>query len=206
MTRLTVTSFLSLDGVAQAPGGATEDTSGGFTLGGWVMPHFDQEGGDAVSAIYGRAGAFLLGRGTWQIFASYWPKVTDPNDPVAGPLNRLPKYVATRTLSKVEWAGSTIIRDVAGEVARLKAQPLAGELQVHGSPGLAHALLRLGLVDELNLFTFPVVLGSGKRLFEPGAMPTGWELTSSRVSATGVVIATYRNAGAPKLADVPPIE
>jgi dihydrofolate reductase len=202
MPRLSITSFMTLDGVVQAPGGATEDTSGGFTQGGWVMPLFDPDCGDVIPSIYGRAGAFLLGRGTWQIFAGYWPKVTDPNDPIAGPLNRLPKYVATRTLSRVEWSGSTIVRDVAGEVARLKALDLGGELQVHGSPGLAQTLLRLGLVDELNLFTFPVVLGSGKRLFHPGALPTGFELASSRVSSTGVVIGTYRNAGAPKFADV----
>jgi dihydrofolate reductase len=204
MRKLTLTSFVSLDGVAQAPGGATEDTSGGFTLGGWVMPHFDEAGGAVIERIYGRAGAFLLGRGTWQIFASYWPKVTDPKDPVAGPLNRLPKYVATRTLSRADWSGTTIVRDVEAEVARLKAQDGPGELQVHGSPGLAQTLFRAGLVDELNLMTFPVVLGSGKRLFEPGARPTGFELVTSQVGSTGVVIATYRNAGRPKVGEAPP--
>lgn len=206
MRKLTLTSFVSLDGVAQAPGGAQEDPSGGFALGGWVMPHFDDPAGEVITAIYGRAGAFLLGRGTFRIFAGYWPKVTDPNDPVAGPLNRLPKYVATRTLAEAAWpgTGATILRDAEAEVARLKAADAPGELQVHGSPVLARALLRAGLVDELNLFTFPVTLGSGKRLFEPGARPTGWQVTSSRVSSTGVIIATYRNAGAPRLGEAPP--
>lgn len=195
MGRLTVTSFVSLDGVMQAPGGPAEDTSGGFAHGGWGMPLFDEACGAAIVEIFGRAGAFLLGRGTWQIFAGHWPRVTDPADPVAGALNRLPKYVASRTLQRADWAGSVIVRDVPADVARLKGQ-VPGELQVHGSPGLLQALLATELVDELHLFTFPVVLGRGKRLFEGGAAPAAFALAATRHGEKGVVISTYRRAGA----------
>jgi dihydrofolate reductase len=198
--KLTATSFITIDGVMQAPGGPSEDRSGGFEHGGWVIPHFEEALGGFMVEVFGRAGAFLLGRATWQIFAGHWPRVTDPADPIAGPLNRLPKYVASRTLQRAEWAGSVVVRDVAGEVARLKAQ-LPGELQVHGSPGLLQSLLREALVDELNLITFPVVLGGGKRLFEGGAAPSAFELTGSRTTAKGVVVSTYRRGGRPAYGD-----
>jgi dihydrofolate reductase len=197
---LTATTFVSLDGVMQAPGGPTEDRSGGFEHGGWVIPHFDERLGGFMVEVFARAGAFLLGRATWQIFADHWPRVTDPADPIAGPLNRLPKYVASRTLQRAGWAGSAIVRDAAREVARLKAEA-PGELQVHGSPGLLQSLLREALVDELNLITFPVVLGAGKRLFEGGAAPSAFELTGSRTTAKGVVVSTYRRAGKPIYGD-----
>jgi dihydrofolate reductase len=198
--KLTATSFITIDGVMQAPGGPSEDRSGGFEHGGWVIPHFEEALGGFMVEVFGRAGAFLLGRATWQIFAGHWPRVTDPADPIAGPLNRLPKYVASRTLQRAEWAGSVVVRDVAGEVARLKAQ-LPGELQVHGSPGLLQSLLREALVDELNLITFPVVLGGGKRLFEGGAAPSAFVLGSSRTTAKGVVVSTYRRTGRPAYGD-----
>lgn len=200
MGKLTVTSFVSLDGVMQAPGGPAEDPSGGFSHGGWGIPHFDEALGAFMVEVFGRAGAFLLGRGTWQIFASHWPKVTDPADPIAGPLNRLQKHVASRTLQRADWAGSGLVRDVLGEVPRLKASA-PGELQVHGSPGLLQTLLGAGVVDELNLITFPVVLGGGKRLFGGGAAPAAFELTGSRTTARGVVAATYRRAGLPPHGD-----
>jgi dihydrofolate reductase len=200
MGKLTATSFVSLDGVMQAPGGPAEDRSGGFEHGGWVIPHFDEALGGFMVEVFGRAGAFLLGRGTWQIFAGHWPRVTDPADPVAGPLNRLPKFVVSRTLRRADWAGSAIVRDVAGEVAQLKGT-VPGELQVHGSPGLLQSLLREALVDELNLITFPVVLGGGKRLFEGGAAPSAFELTGSRTTAKGVVVSTYRRGGRPAYGD-----
>ncbi len=197
-----MTAFVSLDGVMQGPGAPHEDTTGGFTHGGWVVPYIDEAFGQFMTEVFDRPTAFLLGRGTWQIFAGHWPKVTDPDDQVASKLNGLPKYVASRTLQVAGWSGSTIVRDVPGEVARLKAT-LVGELQVHGSPGLAQTLLRHGLVDELNLLVFPVLLGQGKRLFEPGADPTAFEVTTSRLSSSGVVLSSYRRTGKPAYGAVP---
>jgi len=195
MSRLTMTSFVTLDGVMQGPGGPDEDRSGGFASGGWVAPYADEKFGQFMVGIFRKADAFLLGRVTWQIFASYWPKVTDPGDPIAAPLNRLPKYVATRTLDRVDWEGSTIVRDVAAELRGIKAKH--AELQVHGSPGLAPTLLREGLLDELNLIVFPVVLGDGKRLFGSGTVPTAFELVQCGTTGKGVTIATYRRVGRP---------
>jgi dihydrofolate reductase len=200
MGRLTMTSFVTLDGVMQGPGGPDEDRSGGFTHGGWAVPYLDAVFGQFIDEVFSRAGAFLLGRGTWQIFAGYWPEVTDPKDPVADALNKLPKHVVSRTLDRADWAGSSIVRDVA-EVPRLR-ELTRGELQVHGSPGLAQSLLREGMVDQLNLLTFPVVLGGGKRLFGDGLLPTAFELTSSRTTRTGVLLATYARKGKPQYGTV----
>jgi len=197
MAKLTITSFLTLDGIMQGPGGPNEDRSGGFERGGWFVPYVDEDFGAFVSGVFDRAGAFLLGRGTWQIFANFWPSVTDEKDPVASRLNRLTKHVATRTLEKVEWAGSRIVRDVVREVPRLKEET-RGELQVHGSPALAQTLLEAGLADELNLAFCPVTLGGrGKRLFGSGTVPTAFELASARPTRAGLVLATYRRRGAP---------
>ncbi|MGC4121919.1 MAG: dihydrofolate reductase family protein [Myxococcales bacterium] len=197
MAKLTMTSFVTLDGVMQAPGGRQEDTSGGFTHGGWVAPFVDEKFGAFVGQVFARADAFLLGRGTYQIFAGWWPKVTDPGDPIAAALNRLPKHVASRTLESVEWSGSVLLREVAQEVPRLK-QRYGRELQVHGSPGLAQTLLQEDLLDELNLLVFPVALGGrGKRLFGSGTVPTAFELIGSQVTGKGVVVSTYRRAGLP---------
>jgi dihydrofolate reductase len=197
MAKLVITSFTTLDGVMQAPGGPQEDPSGGFTHGGWFVPYYDEvDFGAFIDGIFARAGAFLLGRGTYQIFAAHWPKVTDPADPVASKLNALPKYVASRTLERAGWSNSTILRDVPGEVERLKAQ-LAGELQVHGSPGLVQTLLQAELADELNLVVCPVTLGSGKRLFGGGAAPAAFELAAARPTRTGALLATYRRKGRP---------
>ncbi len=204
MAKLTMTTFVSLDGVMQGPGGPQEDVSGGFQHGGWVVPYFDQAFGEFMASVFSRPIAFLLGRGTYQIFAGHWPKVTDPDDLVARKLNGLPKYVASRTLESVDWAGSSLVREVPVEVAALKRTLGDGELQVHGSPGLAQTLLHRGLVDELNLLTFPLVLGSGKRLFEGGAAPAAFELVSSQVSSTGVVLTRHRLVGQPKYGEVPP--
>jgi dihydrofolate reductase len=204
MARLTMTAFVTLDGVMQAPGGPQEDVSGGFTHGGWLVPYVDQAFGEFMTAVFSRPVAFLLGRGTWQIFAGHWPKVTDPDDLVARKLNWLPKYVAPRTLASVDWSGSRLVRDVPGEVAALKRTLGDGELQVHGSPGLAQALLEHGLVDELNLLTFPVVLGVGKRLFGGGAAPTAFELVASQGSSTGVLLTRHRRIGRPSYGQVAP--
>jgi dihydrofolate reductase len=196
MSKLTMTAFVTLDGIMQAPGGPREDRSGGFLHGGWVVPLFDDDLGRFIDEVFARAGSFLLGRGTYEIFASHWPHVTDPKDPVAARLNRLPKYVATRTLARLEWNGSTIVRDVPAEVARLKGQD-GPEIQVHGSVGLAQTLLEYELLDELHLIQFPVVLGSGKRLFGSGTVPTAFEVAATRTTGKGVLISTLRPAGRP---------
>jgi dihydrofolate reductase len=196
MGELTITTFLTLDGVMQAPGGPGEDPSGGFpdSSSGWVFPYADDDFGATIDEIFSKADAFLLGRVTYDIFAAYWPKVTDPDNRVAVKLNSLPKFVASRTRSAFEWNGATLVRDVVAEVPRLK-QRFSGELQVHGSGGLAQTLIQKDLIDEYRLLTFPVVLGTGKRLFGAGAMPASLELVSSCATPAGVVINVYRRAG-----------
>lgn len=196
--RLTVTTFVTLDGVMQAPGGPQEDPSGGFTEGGWLVPFMDPRAGELVSEQFSTADAFLLGRGTYEIFAGYWPQVSDPDDVVARALNGLPKYVASSTLQAADWAGTTIISgDVVTRVQELRGRP-GRDLQVHGSHGLLQTLNRAGLVDEYRVWVFPVVLGTGKRLFEHGTAPTALELAGTEVTSTGVAVHTYRPAGVPR--------
>jgi dihydrofolate reductase len=194
MAELTVTTFLSVDGVMQAPGAPQEDTSGGFSHGGWVFPLADAVMGEVITAVFAKADAFLLGRGTYDIFAAHWPRVTDPGDPVATALNTLPKHVASRTRKTFDWNGSRHLADVLAEVPALKAR-YARELQVHGSAGLCQTLIRHDLVDEYRLLVFPVVLGTGKRLFGDGAVPASLSLVSSRTTGTGAVVNVYRRAG-----------
>lgn len=193
MGTLTVTAFVSLDGIMQGPGAPEEDRSGDFTLGGWLVPHMDEAFGRTMAAVFTRVDAFLLGRGTYQIFANYWPKVTDPKDPIAGPLNALPKYVVSRSLKTAEWNGTTIVRDTTA-VRELKSR-YAREIQVHGSPGLIQSLLAEDLVDELRLIQAPVVLGKGKRWFDGAAAPRGHRFVSSMTTSTGLVISTYQRVG-----------
>ncbi|MCZ4611171.1 dihydrofolate reductase family protein [Streptomyces sp. Lzd4kr] len=198
MGKLVSTLFVTLDGVYQAPGGREEDTRGGFEHGGWVFPYADDDFGRFITGVFERPAAFLLGRRTYDIFASYWPKVTDPADPVAAKLNALPKYVASSTLTDPEWAGTTVVSgDLGKEVTALKERT-DGELQVHGSGALVRSLLALGLVDTLHLMTFPVVLGSGHRLFTEGAVPTRFEHTGGSSTSTGVAINSYDLAGRPE--------
>jgi dihydrofolate reductase len=193
--RLTLHTFLTLDGVMQAPGGPDEDRDGGFEHGGWSFPYGDEDFGVAVTGWFAHADAFLLGRKTYEIFAGHWPKVTDADDPIASQLNALPKYVASATLTSVDWQNSSLISgDVAAEVARLKQQP-GDELQVHGSGDLAHTLIEHDLIDEYRLLIFPLHLGSGKKLFTDGAKAAGLRLLSSSTTSTGVVIASYEPAG-----------
>ncbi|GAA2488538.1 dihydrofolate reductase family protein [Streptomyces gobitricini] len=195
MAKLTLTTFTTLDGVMQAPGGPDEDRTDGFEYGGWSVPFVDEDFGRFMDEVFGRVDAFLLGRRTYEIFASYWPEVTDENDPVASRLNALPKYVVSRTLGKAGWNNSTVISgDLTEEVNRLKQRP-GHEIQVHGSARLAQSLIALGLVDELNLLVYPVFLGKGRRLFPDGGSPTAFELTGHRATSTGVSIQTYRAAG-----------
>jgi dihydrofolate reductase len=195
--RLTLHTFLTLDGVMQAPGGPDEDTDGQFPHGGWSFPYGDADFGAAMTGYFANVSAFLLGRRTYEIFASHWPKVTDAGDLIAGQLNALPKYVASTTLTSLGWDGSELISgDVPAEVARLKQRP-GGELQVHGSGSLAHTLIAHNLVDEYRLLTFPVHLGSGKKLFADGLPAGALRLTGSSVTSTGVIIASYEPAGPP---------
>ncbi|BCJ62812.1 dihydrofolate reductase family protein [Micromonospora endophytica] len=194
--RLTLTTFLTLDGVMQGPGGPDEDRSGGFESGGWVPPHFDEGLGGYVTEIFGRADAFLLGRNTYDIFAAWWP-YADPADPIGAALNRLPKYVATNRDDELTWAGSRRLDgDLATAVGALKRQP-GRELQVHGCGRLAASLIREGLIDAYHLMIFPVVLGTGRRLFVDGVPPAGLRLVDHRSTAAGVTMLTYHAAGAP---------
>ncbi|GAA2434959.1 dihydrofolate reductase family protein [Streptomyces macrosporus] len=198
MALLTLTEFLTLDGVVQGPGAPDEDRDGGFEHGGWLVPYADEDLGRFVDEVFGAATGFLLGRRTYQIFAAHWPRVTDEDDPVASRLNTLPKYVASRTLEKAEWHNSTLLKgDVAEEVAALKDR-LDGEVQIHGSGNLARSLMTHGLIDVYRLLVHPVVLGGGKRLFADGTVPTALELTDSRTTGAGVAIHTYRPAGRPR--------
>lgn len=198
MGKLTLTTFVTLDGVMQAPGGPEEDPSGGFAYGGWLAPLHDEGLGAFTTELFDRAGAFLLGRRTYEIFAGYWPKRTDPTDPIASRLNGLPKYVASTTLKEPAWAGTVVIdgEQLQSDIVRIKdALEGSRELQVHGSGALAQWLLARDLVEELNLLVFPVYLGAGRRLFPTGGLPTAFELTGSRTTPNGTAILTYRPTG-----------
>lgn len=195
MAELTLTTFLTLDGVMQAPGGPGEDPSGGFQHEGWLVPHADEDMGTTMVEIFSKADAFLLGRTTYDIFAGHWPQVTDADDPVASRLNTLPKHVASRTQTEFGWTPTELVRDVVGEIPELKER-YTGEIQVHGSCGLAQTLIEHDLIDEYRLLTFPVVLGSGKRLFGSGAVPANLTLERSSTTSTGVVVSVYRRGGA----------
>jgi dihydrofolate reductase len=202
--QLTITTFLSVDGVMQGPGGPDEDRSDGFDRGGWVVPLFDEATGQFITETFDKADAFLLGRRTYEIFASYWPKVTDADDPVASRLNGLPKYVVSSHLRSADWHNSTIVKgDIAAEVARLKGMR-GRELQVHGSGTLARTLLENDLVDEWRLLVFPVIVGAGRRLFPDLGVATGLRLVDSRTTPSGVAVNIYQPTGRPEFGEVPP--
>jgi dihydrofolate reductase len=193
MRKLTVNTFLTLDGVMQAPGAPDEDPSGGFKHGGWSAGYWDERMGEVMVESTAKPYDLLLGRRTYEIFVAHWPYIT--GDPVADSLNNATKYVASRTLDHAEWQNSTLIKgDVAEEVARLKRMS-GPEIQVHGSSDLIQTLLKHDLLDEVRLWIFPVVLGTGKRFFGNGATAAGLKLVRSEVFSTGVVLATYERAG-----------
>jgi dihydrofolate reductase len=195
MRKLVVGTFLTLDGVMQAPGGPEEDPTGGFTHGGWSFPYWDDLMGQRMDEAVSKPFDLLLGRKTYEIFAAHWPHVTD--DPMANALNRAKKYVASNTLEQADWNNSTVIKgDVAGEVAKLKEER-GPEIQVHGSSQLIQTLLGADLVDEYRLMIFPVVLGTGKRLFADGTIPAGLKLSDSASSTTGVQMVTYERGEKP---------
>lgn len=196
--KLIVQEHLTLDGVVQGPGVPDEDRSGGFDQGGWLVPYADDVFGQMMVDSISGADGLLLGRTTYEIFAGYWPRVTDADNQVAAMLNRMPKYVASKTLGTVEWNNSTLIKgDVAEGVAGLKREP-GRELQVHGSADLVQTLMRDDLVDEYRLYFAPIVLGTGKRLFREGAVPAAMRLTDTKRTTTGLVAHTYERAGKPK--------
>jgi dihydrofolate reductase len=186
--KLSVHMFMTLDGVVQSPGGADEDTSGGFTRGGWVMPHFDDDLGQVVSGWFQQTDAVLFGRRTYETMAAFWPTVTDPDNPAATALNTHPKYVVSNTLTDAEagWGNSTVIRgDFLAAIRDLKKRP-GGELQVHGSAQLARTLHAAGLVDVYRILIFPITVGDGKRLFGPDAPASGFRTVSGATTPAGV--------------------
>jgi dihydrofolate reductase len=202
MRKLVVGALTTLDGVVQAPGGPDEDRDSGFRHGGWLVPFFDAKFVEIMTEWTKRAGAFLLGRKTYEIFAAAWPTSTDPADEIAVALNTRPKFVASRTLDEVKWSNSILLKgDVAEEVAKLKAQA-GGEIQVHGSGTLLQTLLKRDLVDTLRIWQFPVVLGTGKRLFGEGTIPRSFRLVDTQLNTTGAVLHVYERAGSVKYGEV----
>ncbi len=198
MRKLVVGTFVTLDGVMQAPGGPDEDREGGFQHGGWLVPYFDEKFAEIMAEWSKRAGAFLLGRKTYEIFAASWPNSTDPEEP----LNTRPKFVASKTLDQVNWNNSFLLKgDVVQEVVKLKAKD-GDEIQVHGSGNLLQTLLQHDLVDTLRIWQFPIVLGTGKRLFGIGTIPLGFRLLDTQLNTTGAVLHVYERAGGLKYGEV----
>lgn len=194
MRKIVVLSFVSLDGVMQAPGGPEEDTSGGFKYGGWTFPYFDEAAGKLMDAQMSMPFDLLLGRKTYDIFAAYWPK-QDPSMQPTTPFNNATKYVLSNSSPRLSWEKSVLIDgDVVAKLKDLKQQD-GPMLQVHGSGKMIQTLLQNDLVDELWLKIFPVTLGNGKKLFAEGTQAAGFKLTSSEVSPSGVIFANYERAG-----------
>ncbi|PWI17998.1 deaminase [Streptomyces sp. Act143] len=196
MRKIIICTFLTLDGVMQAPGGPDEDAASGFEHGGWQKPVTDDEVGMAVSNWYDPADAMLLGRKTYDIFASYWPNA-DPANPFTHRMNAMRKYVASRTLTSLKWQNSTLLEgDVADAVRELKASD-GGNINVVGSGDLAQTLMRHDLVDEYRLTIHPVIIGTGKRLFADGAIPTALQPVDVSTTKSGTVVGIYRPSGKP---------
>jgi dihydrofolate reductase len=190
MRKLIASTFVSLDGILQAPGAPQEDPTGGFALGGWTFPYWDEAMDPSLAGFDGKDRELVLGRRTYEIFEAYWPYQPE-GDPTARTLNAARKHVASRTLTKLDWNNSTLLHgDAVAAIAALKAQP-GLDLQLIGSGNLIQSLQAASLIDEYNVWTFPVVLGRGKRLFEATARPSALRLVRSNVSGTGVVMSAY---------------
>lgn len=211
MRTIVAGAFITLDGVMQAPGGPDEDREGGFEHGGWLVPYFDEAFARIMTDWTTRAGAFLLGRKTAEIFAASWPKATDPDDAIAAALNTRPKFVASRGIDRLDWQHATVIGgDVVEAVQALRrGEALGGldarnqaEIQVHGSSDLLQTLLQHDLVDVLRLWLFPVVVGSGKRLFASGAIPRSFHLIEMEAVPTGAVLLVYQRVGGLRYGEV----
>lgn len=194
MRKLIASTFTSLDGVMQAPGGPTEDPTGNFTLGGWVFAFGDAEMDLSSAGFDGKDRELVLGRKTYEIFEAYWPYQSEDN-PIARTLNAAKKHVASRTLKSLQWSNCSVLGDdIVSAMTALKAQP-GHDLQIIGSGNLIQTLHASSLIDEYNVWTYPVVLGGGKRLFENGARSCALRLVASKISTTGVVMSTYVPAG-----------
>lgn len=196
MGKLVVGTFITLDGVMQAPGGPDEDRDGGFEHGGWTVPFFDEALGEQMDELIGGSDAFLLGRKTYDIFIQHWPHVGD-EDPLAAKLNSAPKYVASRTLESADWQNTTVLPgELKDEIPALKERH--DEIQVPGSADLIQSLLREDLVDEFSVLVFPVVLGTGKRLFGEGTIPRSLQLVDTKTFPAGVILQRYERVGVPE--------
>ncbi|MFD3400005.1 dihydrofolate reductase family protein [Kribbella sp. NPDC058693] len=191
--KLVLTEFVTLDGVSQGPGSPTEDTSDGFTRGGWLVPFIDEAFVKQTSDWLQRADGLLLGRRTYEAFARDWPQITDPDDPFTERMNSLPKYVVSRTISEGDWQPTTVLSSFEG-VEELKARP-GGELQMHGSARLGSALLGAGLVDLVRLVVAPTVIGDGRRLFEQPGGTAGLKLAKHEATPSGLMLLEYETVG-----------
>jgi dihydrofolate reductase len=194
MRKIRTASFVSLDGVMQAPGGPDEDTTGGFAFGGWVWPHFDEASGGLMGEAMGEDYDLLLGRRTYEIFAAYWPHM---DGEMAGTFNAIDKYVAAGPDTPMTWAHSHRLEGNLPEAVRALKATGGRDLLIQGSSEVIHTLLAHDLIDQLTLLTFPVILGAGKRLFNTGANPGAWTLTKTRQAALGVVAHTYQRTDLP---------
>jgi dihydrofolate reductase len=193
--KLTLMQFVTIDGVYQGPGSPDEDTTDGFTRGGWMVPHMDQTFLAVAAGWLERAGALLLGRRTYEAFAQAWPQMDDPDDPFAARMNSLPKYVASHTLTETPWTPATVLGgDVVAQVAELKAQP-GEELQLHGSARLSQSLLAAGLIDEVRLVITPTVLGQGRRLFAADGPALGMRVVEATTTPGGLTILVFEATG-----------
>jgi len=197
MRKLIVLTFITLDGVMQAPGGPEEDPSGGFKYGGWVAGYWDGFLGEVMAEQMAGPFDLLLGRKTYEIFAAYWPyvKSDSPDYQIAVKFNSAQKYVASRTLKKLDWNNSELIKGETAQKIKILKEQDGPELQVHGSGNLIQTLMKNDLVDEFRLKIFPITIGTGKRLFGDGTIPAGFKLVDSKASKTGVIVATYERAG-----------